>query len=88
LKEIVLVSDHPTTEVRLDRLLSLIYLLKSNGKKVALSSHILIPEFITKKCDLKENGKLLEIGFGNGSFLSTFSKINPTWKLVGTEFDD
>ena len=51
MKEIVLIMDHPTTEKRLERLLSLIHLLKGENRKIILSSHILIPEYIVDKCD-------------------------------------
>ena len=36
---------------RLNNLLNLILRLKDNGKKIALASHILIPEYIVSKCD-------------------------------------
>ena len=51
MKDIVLITDHPTNEKRLDNLLNLILRLKDGGKKVALASHILIPEYIVSKCD-------------------------------------
>ncbi len=51
MKDIVLIADHPTTEKRLDRLLNLIQLIKDDGKKIALTSHVLIPEYIVNKCD-------------------------------------
>jgi hypothetical protein len=69
MKDIVLISDHPTTEKRLDRLLNLIQLIKNSGKKIALASHILIPEYIVSKCDYflydKENDQDLIPDIGN-----------------------
>jgi len=55
---------------------------------LAKSRYSKIIDFLMNNFKKKKKGKLLEIGFGNGSFLSTFSKLNPTWKLMGTEFDD
>ena len=59
MNEVVLIADHPTSEKRLEKLFSLVSLLKKNDKKICLTSHILIPEYIQKKCDFflhdKEN---------------------------------
>jgi 2-polyprenyl-3-methyl-5-hydroxy-6-metoxy-1,4-benzoquinol methylase len=37
---------------------------------------------------LPKSGHVLDIGCGNGSFLSAFGKIFPDWKLSGAEFDN
>lgn len=37
---------------------------------------------------LPENGRLLDIGCGNGSFLRACSAALPGWRLFGTEFDE
>ncbi|MCC6234685.1 MAG: class I SAM-dependent methyltransferase [Verrucomicrobiales bacterium] len=36
---------------------------------------------------LPERGRLLDIGCGNGGFLSAWSRLIPGWTLAGTEFD-
>jgi SAM-dependent methyltransferase len=38
--------------------------------------------------NLKKDGYLLDIGCANGALLRCFSKIAPTWKMVGFEIDD
>jgi 2-polyprenyl-3-methyl-5-hydroxy-6-metoxy-1,4-benzoquinol methylase len=38
--------------------------------------------------DLKKNGRLLDIGCGNGTVLRSVGKIIPDWILEGTEIDD
>ena len=37
------------------------------------------------KINLPKNGKLLEVGCGNGAFLKSFSSKYPSWKLSGLE---
>lgn len=36
-------------------------------------------------CPLQNHGRLLDIGCGNGSFLSAWSRLIPGWSLCGTE---
>ena len=40
------------------------------------------------ECALPANGRLLDIGCGNGVLLRTFSGIAPTWTLAGADLDD
>ena len=56
-----------------------------SGDSVPRSKVIL--DWLTTNINLKDQGKLLEIGCGNGSFLRMFSK-HYDWALTGTEFDD
>jgi hypothetical protein len=63
MKDIVLITDHPTNEKRLNNLLNLILRLKEHDKKVALASHILIPEYIVNKCDYFLYDKENELNF-------------------------
>ena len=35
-----------------------------------------------------DNDKILEIGFGNGKFIETYYKINPTLKVIGLDFSE
>jgi len=37
---------------------------------------------------LPENGKILDIGCGNGSLLNSFNKLFPNWLLFGSELDN
>lgn len=37
---------------------------------------------------LPEHGRLLDIGCGNGAFLSAWSRLVPGWSLCGSEVDD
>ncbi len=36
---------------------------------------------------LPQRGRLLDVGCGNGGFLSAWSRLVPGWSLAGTEFD-
>jgi 2-polyprenyl-3-methyl-5-hydroxy-6-metoxy-1,4-benzoquinol methylase len=36
---------------------------------------------------LPDQGRLLDIGCGNGGFLRSFAKIHPNWRLTGSEYD-
>lgn len=47
-----------------------------------------IVSWLLEHTDLPENGTLLDIGCGNGSFLREFSITFPNWKMVGAELDD
>src|SRR6185436_4898807 len=39
-------------------------------------------------CALPVNGRLLDIGCGNGSFLSAWSRLIPGWSLCGSEVSE
>ena len=47
-----------------------------------------IVSYIESNVRLPSKGRLLDIGCGNGVFLSSFNKKFPTWTLSGTEIDD
>ena len=53
----------------------------------ALPRSQVIIDWLTSHVKLGEQGKLLEIGCGNGSFLRSFAQQRE-WVLTGTEFDD
>lgn len=38
--------------------------------------------------NLLESGRLLDIGCGNGAFLSVFSRMMPGWKMAGVDLSD
>ena len=56
------------------------------GQAAARSWRIL--DRLRREVALPERGRLLDIGCGNGSLLSTASELLPEWSLAGTEFDD
>ncbi len=47
-----------------------------------------IVEALRKEVPLPAAGRLLDVGCGNGSFLSAWSRFVPGWSLVGTEVGD
>tara|TARA_B100000900_G_scaffold355803_1_gene325220 strand:- start:636 stop:1754 length:1119 start_codon:yes stop_codon:yes gene_type:complete len=51
------------------------------------SRSLIIYEWMSKFIN-KKNGKILEIGCGNGNFLRLFEEFNLGWKLTGTEFNE
>ena len=38
--------------------------------------------------DLKDNDKILEIGFGNGNFISNYFTMNPNIKVFGVDYSE
>jgi SAM-dependent methyltransferase len=50
-------------------------------------SHVLV-DFVAKTIALPPQGKLIDIGCGNGAALAGFSKILPQWELYGNELSD
>jgi len=59
---------------------------KETGAASTRSSK-LIEQFL-KVVNLKDNGKLLDVGCGNGALLKSFSDSMPEWKLAGSELND
>jgi SAM-dependent methyltransferase len=45
-------------------------------------------EFVFASASLPANGKLLDIGCGNGEAIGNFSHVLPNWKLYGCELTD
>jgi SAM-dependent methyltransferase len=57
----------------------------ANGKPVPRSE--VICKFIKENFNLAFQGRMLDIGCGNGAFLKVCSNLLPGWKLCGSEFD-
>ena len=57
----------------------------NSGASCTRSSAII--SWISKNIDLREEGRLLDIGCGNGSFLRTFHEAHPSWTMIGAELD-
>jgi trans-aconitate methyltransferase len=58
----------------------------ATGQAAARSWRVL--DRLRCEMSLPEHGRLLDIGCGNGSLLSTAGELLPKWHLAGTEFDD
>lgn len=56
---------------------------QSSGVGSSRSAHLL--ERLRSQGDLPDSGRLLDVGCGNGAFLSTFGAALPHWSLHGTE---
>jgi SAM-dependent methyltransferase len=58
----------------------------SSGASAARSDQLLdrLPDIL----DIPTNGRLIDIGCGNGGFLRSFSRRHPAWRLSGSEFDE
>ena len=56
------------------------------GSSQARSKRIV--QWLSGHYSLTEQGKLLDIGCGNGSFLEAFGTKFPNWKMQGLELDD
>ena len=59
-----------------------------DGAGQAASRSWRILERLRRETSLPQRGRLLDIGCGNGSLLSTAGELLPEWSLAGTEFDD
>jgi SAM-dependent methyltransferase len=57
-----------------------------SGASAARSTRIL--DSVASHVNLPRQGRLLDVGCGNGSFLRAFSPRLPGWSSVGTELDD
>jgi len=58
----------------------------NSGEPVARSWRII--DRLKREISLPSQGRLLDIGCGNGSLLKSASQLLPEWALAGTEFDD
>lgn len=54
----------------------------------ALPRSIRLVERFLAEINVKEVGRLLDVGCGNGALLSAFSQRVPKWSLVGIDLDD
>lgn len=68
MKEIVIVSDYPTDTIRTDNLFNLVNNIKLKGKEILLISHMLIPDYITSRCDYFIYDKKNEMIDSNNNF--------------------
>ena len=59
---------------------------KDTGTGVDRSRRLL--DQVTRHIAFPAEGRLLDIGAGNGSLLRVFGKINPDWSMIGTETND
>ena len=57
-----------------------------SGTSMARSQKIV--SWLTNTTELQENGKLLDIGCGNGAFIRAFASHYPDWMFTGLELDD
>ncbi len=58
-----------------------------NNDGCGITRSVVILNYLDGAVKLPVNGTLLDIGCGNGSFLSSFSHKYPGWTLCGTELD-
>ena len=59
---------------------------QSQGVAMARSDRLIAK--LKQNIPLAQNGRLLDFGCGNGSFLRSFNKFFPDWDLAGMEYDD
>ncbi len=59
-----------------------------NGNGSAAPRSQTLVDFIGRSVSLPAQGKLIDIGCGNGGALRTFSSALPAWRLYGTELSD
>jgi SAM-dependent methyltransferase len=59
---------------------------EASGAAASRSSHLL--KQLHSRFQLPENGRLLDIGCGNGAFLAASSAALPSWSLAGTELGE
>jgi SAM-dependent methyltransferase len=57
-----------------------------SGASASRSDQLL--ERLTEVLDLPKQGRLIDIGCGNGGLLRNFSRRHPAWRLCGSEFDE
>jgi SAM-dependent methyltransferase len=58
----------------------------SSGASASRSDQLL--DRLVEVADIGEQGRLIDIGCGNGGFLRSFSRRHPGWRLCGSEFDE
>lgn len=58
----------------------------SSGASASRSDQLL--ERLVEVADISGQGRLIDIGCGNGGFLRSFSRRHPGWRLSGSEFDE
>jgi len=46
-----------------------------------------IAQWLASHARLAEQGRLLDVGCGNGAFLRAFGESNPSWQMTGVELD-
>jgi len=61
------------------------FFAEESGRMTARSESLLTQ--LTKFVELPEEGRMLDVGCGNGALLKVFNKIRPRWSLVGTELN-
>lgn len=58
----------------------------SSGASASRSDQLL--DRLAEVADIPRQGRLIDIGCGNGGFLRSFSRRHPGWHLCGSEFDE
>jgi SAM-dependent methyltransferase len=58
----------------------------SSGASASRSDQLL--DQFAEVADIPRQGRLIDIGCGNGGFLRSFSRRHPGWRLCGSEFDE
>jgi SAM-dependent methyltransferase len=59
---------------------------QTSGQAASRSTRLL--EHVLAQVALPEQGRLLDVGCGNGSTLHAFNRLRPGWAMAGTEFND
>jgi len=58
----------------------------SSGASASRSDQLL--DRLAEVVEIPKQGRLIDIGCGNGGFLRNFSRRHPGWRLSGSEFDE
>jgi len=58
----------------------------SSGASASRSDQLL--DRLAEVVEIPKQGRLIDIGCGNGGFLRSFSRRHPGWRLSGSEFDE
>ena len=58
----------------------------SSGASASRSDQLL--DRLAEVVEIPKEGRLIDIGCGNGGFLRSFSRRHPDWRLSGSEFDE
>jgi len=59
---------------------------QASGQAISRSARLL--ERLRSEVSLPANGRLMDIGCGNGALLRAFSQMAPQWSMVGVEVND